>query len=135
MPGAVAATSYAVSWHVFGGGGWNDWNTGGGNAASPALCPTDVEHHQVHGAVRDVRCQGGNEWTTQSCGRNGLGSTKPGVAAQPHNGITFSQGGNGFGNGVFAGSSYWVPTAPFDGFQDNNLPADYPINTVTEQRL
>jgi type II secretory pathway pseudopilin PulG len=126
--GGGGATSYSSNWHVMGGGGWNDWNTGGGKCRIPGTIP-DGTSNTIGYMERYSRCgiQAGHEWSqtkfwTERTWFDEEGGGSP--AAQFYNDSTT-------GGSAFATNSFWVPTAPFSGFQDNNLPAAYPINTVT----
>ena len=126
--GGGGATSYAVNWHVFGGGGWNDWNTGGGKCRIPGTLP-DGTSNTIGYMEQYSRCgvQAGHEWDqtkfwTERTWFDEAGGGSP--AKQYYSDATT-------GGSTFATNSYWVPTAPYNGFQDNRLPADYPINRVT----
>ena len=126
--GGGGATSYSTNWHVFGGGGWNDWNTGGGKCRIPGTIP-DGTSNTIGYMERYSRCgvQAGHEWSqtkfwTERTWFDEEGGGSP--AKQFYSDPTT-------GGDAFATSSFWVPTAPANGFQDNHLPADYPINRLT----
>jgi len=129
--GGGGCTSYSVNWHVMGGGGWNDWNTGGGKCRIPGTIP-DGTSNTIGYMERYARCgvQGGNEWDSTKfwTERTWFDEEGGGSPAKQYYAIANGDGG-GKGGGMFATNSYWV-TCP-NGFRDNNLPADYPINTVT----
>ncbi|MFO0850646.1 MAG: DUF1559 domain-containing protein [Gemmataceae bacterium] len=126
--GGGGATSYNVNWHAFGGGGWNDWNTGGGRKARiPAGFP-DGTSNTIGWMERYAYCgsKPGNEWDrtkiyTERTWFDEAGGGSP--AKQYYSDATT-------GGSTWAGNSFWVPTAPANGFQDNNLPRGYPINNI-----
>jgi prepilin-type N-terminal cleavage/methylation domain-containing protein len=125
--GGGGATSYSVNWHAFGGGGWNDWDVGG-KARIPGTFP-DGTSNTIAYMERYAICgsKAGNEWDrtkfyTERTWFDEEGGGSP--AKQYYSNATT-------GDGAFATAAFWVPTAPANGFQDNNLPADYPINRTT----
>jgi prepilin-type N-terminal cleavage/methylation domain-containing protein len=132
--GGGGATSYAANWHAFGGGGWEDWNTGG-KARIPGTFPDGTSNTIGYMERYSI------------CGDKALDTWQGG--AGPSNSKIYAEhawqdeGGGGSpakqfysnsttGDDTFGSSpDWWVPTAPASGFQDNKLPADYPINVTT----
>src|SRR5205814_1251666 len=107
------------------GGGWNDWNTGGGKCRIPGTIP-DGTSNTIGYMERYARCgiQGGNEWSRTKfwTERTWFDEEAGGSPAKQYYSDQTT------GGDTFATNSYWV-TCP-NGFKDNVLPADYPINTV-----
>jgi len=131
--GGGGATSYSVNWHVFGGGGWNDWNTGGGKARIPGTIP-DGTSNTIGYMERYATCgvQAGNDWDHTKFWTERTWFDEEGGGSPAKQYYVLVNDGNQYGGGAFASNSYWVPTLPFaDGFKDNILPADYPIDRVT----
>jgi len=124
--GGGGATSYSVNWHVMGGGGWNDWNTGGGKCRIPGTIP-DGTSNTIGYMERYAMCgvKAGHEWSNTKFWTERTWFDEEG-GGSPAKQWYSSQS---TGDDAFATNSYWV-TCP-NGFQDNNLPADYPINRVT----
>ena len=116
------ATSYAANWHAFGGGGWDDWGTGG-KARIPASFP-DGTSNTIAFMERYSVCgpRAGNDWnntkvyTERNWQEDGPAG---GPIGQFHDG----------GNTVYALPYYWVDSP--SGFQEGTIPANYPLDRKT----
>jgi prepilin-type N-terminal cleavage/methylation domain-containing protein len=134
--GGGGATSYSDNWHAFGGGGWNDWNTGGGRSARlPGSFP-DGTSNTIAYLERYAMCgvKQGNEWDSTKFWTERTWFDEEGGGSPAKEFYAIQNGDNGGkGGGMFATNSYWVPignngTGGKPGFQDNNLAPYYPVN-------
>jgi prepilin-type N-terminal cleavage/methylation domain-containing protein len=120
------ATSYAANWHAFGGGGWEDWNVGG-KARIPGTFP-DGTSNTIAYLERYSVCgpRAGNDWdrtniyTERSWQEDGPAG---GIIGQFHDMNDLPH------VNVFILPYYWIASPR--GFEQGQIPADYPIDRAT----